>query len=232
MKKIFLLTLCINILLVSCNNDDDGVDPPEPIVNTAPSIPVMIYPTNNLVCIENAINFEWESSTDDEGNVPIYEVQIATDIDFTQGLNSFTTIATSNQITLEKGQLYYWRIRAKDTKDATSDYSEVFNFYTEGTGVINHIPFAPVLVYPELNSEQTDNSILLKWSAQDADGDSLVYDIYFGNDNTSLDKIASDISESEYNADLTITGEYFWKIIAKDGNGGRTVGQIWSFTKK
>ncbi|NLP56865.1 hypothetical protein [Lutibacter sp. B1] len=232
MKKIFLLTLCINILLVSCNNDDDGIDPPEPIVNTAPSIPVMIYPTNNLVCIENAINFEWESSTDDEGNVPIYEVQIATDIDFTQGLNSFTTIATSNQITLEKGQLYYWRIRAKDTKDATSDYSEVFNFYTEGTGVINHIPFAPVLVYPELNSEQTDNSILLKWSAQDADGDSLVYDIYFGNDNTSLDKIASDISESEYNADLTITGEYFWKIIAKDGNGGRTVGQIWSFTKK
>lgn len=232
MKKIFLLTLCINILLVSCNNDDDGVDPPEPIVNTAPSIPVMIYPTNNLVCIENAINFEWESSTDDEGNVPIYEVQIATDIDFTQGLNSFTTIATSNQITLEKGQLYYWRIRAKDTKDATSNYSEVFNFYTEGTGVINHIPFAPVLVYPELNSEQTDNSILLKWSAQDADGDSLVYDIYFGNDNTSLDKIASDISESEYNADLTITGEYFWKIIAKDGNGGRTVGQIWSFTKK
>lgn len=234
MKKIFLLALCINILMVSCNNDDDddgGGTPQETVTNTAPTIPIMTYPTNNLVCIENAINFQWNPSTDAEGNVPIYEIQIATDIDFTQGLNSVTTIATSKQITLKKGQLYYWRMRAKDTKDASSDYSEVFNFYTEGTGIINHLPFAPVLMSPQLNSGQTGNSTLLKWSVQDADGDSLVYDVYFGNDAESLNKIASDIVESEYNADLTIIGTYYWKVIAKDNKGGTTIGQVWSFTK-
>ncbi|MGY8908518.1 MAG: hypothetical protein ACKVIG_01450 [Flavobacteriales bacterium] len=231
MKKIFLLALSINMLLVSCNNDDNII-PQEPVLNTAPTTPILSYPTNNLVCIENAINFQWNPSTDDEGNVPIYDVQIATDLDFTQGLNSVTTITTSKLITLEKGLLYYWRIRARDSKDALSDYSEVFNFYTEGTGILNHLPFAPVLVSPELSSEQTTNSTLLKWSVQDADGDSLVFDVYFGNDAAALVKIASEIKESEYNADLTITGEYFWKVIAKDGNGGATVGQIWNFTKE
>lgn len=231
MKKIFLLALCINLFLTSCSNDDDGGNPPEPVANTAPTTPVLNYPTNNLVCIENTINFQWDPSTDAEGNVPIYEVQIATDIDFTQGLISVTTIANSKEIILGKGQLYYWRMRASDSKDASSDYSEVFNFYTEGTGIINHLPFAPELVSPDLDSEQTGNSILLKWSAKDADGDSLVYDLYFGNDGASMEKIASDVSESEYNAGLAITGNYFWKVIAKDGKGGATVGQIWNFTK-
>lgn len=218
--------------MVSCNNDDDGGGTPqETDTNTAPTIPIMTYPTNNLVCIENAINFQWNPSTDAEDNVPIYEVEIATDIAFTQGLNSVTTIATSKEVTLGKGQLYYWRMRAKDTEDASSDYSEVFNFYTEGTGITNHIPFAPELVSPALDSDLAGNSTLLKWSVQDADGDSLVYDIYFGNVSTSLDKIASDVTESEYNVDITIAGEYFWKIIAKDGKGGVTVGQIWNFTK-
>lgn len=218
--------------MVSCNNDDDGGGTPqETDTNTAPTIPIMTYPTNNLVCIENAINFQWNPSTDAEDNVPIYEVEIATDIAFTQGLNSVTTIATSKEVTLEKGQLYYWRMRAKDTKDAVSDYTEIFSFYTEGTGVINYLPFSPELIAPELNSEQSNNSTLLKWSAQDADGDSLIYDLYVGNDIASLDKIASDITESEYSIDLNVIGEYFWKVVVKDGNGGVTVGQIWSFTK-
>ena len=232
MKKIFLV-LCINILLFSCSNDDDGdAGTQEPVVNTAPSIPVMTYPTNNLVCIENTINFQWEPSTDAESNVPIYEIQIATDIDFTQGLTSVTTIDISKQITLEKGLLYYWRMRAKDSKDALSDYSEVFNFYTEGIGTINHLPFAPELISPEFNSNLTSNTTSLKWSAKDADGDSLVYDIYFGNNAASLNKIASDITENEYDIDLTASGEYFWKVTVKDGNGGTTVGQLWNFTKE
>ncbi|SFZ94079.1 SusE outer membrane protein [Flaviramulus basaltis] len=231
MKKIFLLALCINILLVSCNNDD-GIIPEEQVPNTAPTTPILSYPTNNLVCIENAINFQWSPSTDAEDNVPIYDLQIATDVNFTEGLNTVSTIANSKLITLEKGLLYYWRISARDTKDATSDYSEVFNFYTEGTGIINHLPFAPVLVSPELNSEQSGNSTSLKWSVEDADGDSLTYDVYFGNNAESLDKIASDITENEYNADLTVTGEYFWKVLAKDGKGGTTVGQLWNFIKE
>lgn len=231
MKKILLLVLCVNLLLTSCNNDDDAI-PEESIVNTAPTTPVLNYPTNNLVCIENAINFQWTPSSDAEGNVPIYDIEIATDINFTQELNSVTTIANSKEIVLEKGKLYYWRMRAKDTKDATSEYSEVFNFYTEGNGVLNHLPFAPVLISPEINTVESDDSTVLKWSAEDADEDNLLFDIYLGNDDLSLDIIANNITESEYHLDLPNIGEYFWKIIVKDGKGGTTVGQIWNFTKE
>ena len=80
MKKIFLLILCINILLSSCSNNDDGEDPEVLIANTAPTKPVMSYPTNNLVCIENVIDFQWAASTDAEDHVPIYEVQMVNDL--------------------------------------------------------------------------------------------------------------------------------------------------------
>jgi len=234
MKKIYLLALCINILLAACSSEDDGDvnNAQEPVENTAPSIPVQIYPTNNLVCIENAIDFQWEPATDEEENVIRYEVQIATDNSFSEGLQSASTLDVHKSITLDRGQMYYWRMKATDTKDASSDYSEVFNFYTEGDGIVNHLPFAPELTSPELNSVQAGGSIELSWTATDGDvNDVLEYDVYFGQSNPPTEKIATAItSNSVIVDDATTPGNYYWKVVVRDDHGGTTVGQVWNFT--
>jgi hypothetical protein len=231
MKKFYLLALSLNLLLASCSSEDDGVDPPEPVANTAPSVPVLLYPTNNLICIENNIDFQWEASTDAEENVVKYEVQVATDNSFSEGLQTDTTLDVHKQISLERGKMYYWRMKATDTKDASSEYSEVFNFYTEGDGVVNHVPFAPEIVSPELNSAQASGSIELNWTAADADeNDDLEYDVYFGQSPSPSNIIAEGItSNSLILEDVATPGDYYWQIVVRDNQGGTTVGQVWNF---
>ncbi|MCM4157285.1 hypothetical protein [Gramella sp. AN32] len=231
MKNIYLLVLCLNLFLASCSNEDDSIDSPEPVENTAPSIPVQIYPSKDLVCIENTIDFQWEPSNDEEENVIRYEVEIATDNNFSEGLQSASTLDVHKSITVDRGEMYYWRIKATDTKDASSDYSEVFNFYTEGDGIVNYLPFAPDLVSPELNSVQSGGSIELSWTATDADENNVLeYDVYFGQSNPPTEIIATAITSNSVTVDEVTHGDYFWKVVVRDDQGGATVGQVWKFT--
>ncbi len=61
-----------------------GEPTPPPVVNTAPTVPTLTYPTNNLLCIDNVLNFTWNASTDAEGGVITYEIQVSKDNLFTQ----------------------------------------------------------------------------------------------------------------------------------------------------
>lgn len=231
MKKISLFIVCL-VVFYSCSSGDGGSDDPSPtpVNNTAPTTPSLSYPTNNLVCISNAINFEWNAATDAQNDAITYQLQVATDNAFTQNLNSSNVTALSKQITLVKGKSYYWRIKATDSKNASSSYSAVNNFYTEGEGVVNHVPFAPVLVTPTLNSVQTNTAVNLSWTAVDADAnDVLTYDVYFGTANPPTAKVATAITAKNFSVNTTTTATYYWKVVVKDGKGGTTVGQIWNF---
>ncbi len=75
-------------------------------------------------------------------------------------------------------------------------------------------------------------SFILAWSCSDPDGDSLVYDLYFGENEDNLSKIATALPTSTYalQEPLTPNTKYFWKVVAKDNKGGETQGDIWNFT--
>lgn len=237
MKKISLYIACL-FLLYSCSKDNSTDAPKEEkepeveIENTAPSAPELSYPTNNLVCISNVINFQWNAATDAENNSISYLLEIATDTNFTQDLKSSNISVITKEITLIKGQSYYWRVKATDSENASSEYSDVYNFYTEGDGSVNYLPFAPELIAPELNSAQTTNTIDLKWNAEDADGDDLTYDVYFGETNPPTEVVAADITTNTINVDIPNTNNYYWKIVVNDGKGGTTIGAVWEFTKE
>lgn len=232
MKKIGLFIFSL-VVFSSCSSggDEGSNDPsPKPVENTNPSIPGLSYPTNNLVCISNAINFQWNAAVDVQNDAITYQLQVATDNAFTQNLNSSTVTALSKQITLIKGKSYYWRVKATDSKNASSSYSEVYNFYTEGEGVTNHVPFAPVLVVPTLNSVQTNTSLNLSWTAVDADvNDVLTYDVYFGTTNPPTAKVATAITAKTVSVNTITATNYYWKVVVKDGKGGATVSQVWNF---
>ncbi len=228
MKKILYIAI-LSFGLTSCGGGGDDT-PPTP-VNTAPTVPTLASPTNNLLCIDNVVNFTWNASTDVEGGVITYEIQVAKNTSFSPVSHTQTSTTNSKSITLEKGIAYYWRVKATDSKNASSNYSSTFNLYTEGVGITNHLPFSPVLVSPALNSVQTTATVNLQWSANDVDaGDTLTYDVYFGTVSTPATIVSQNQSASSLNRTVSASTKYYWKVTVKDNKGGQTVGQVWSFT--
>ncbi len=233
MKNIIYITI-ISTVLWSCGGGggDDSpttTTPPPVAVNKAPSTPSQSTPTNNQLCIDNTVQFQWNASTDPEGNSITYELQIATNNQFTENLQTKTSSSTSTAVTFDKGVAYYWRIKAKDNKNASSSYSSIFNFYTEGEGESNHLPFSPGISEPALNALVQESSTDLKWTASDVDNDPLTFDVYFDTVNPPTAKVAENQSETTLNQALESAKDYYWKVVVKDDKGGETIGQVWNF---
>ncbi|KUO69808.1 MAG: hypothetical protein APF83_04760 [Lutibacter sp. BRH_c52] len=229
MKK-FIYIAAISFSLGACGGGGDDPTPP-PVVNSAPTVPTLTYPTNNLLCIDNVLNFQWNASTDSQGDPINYHIEVSKNTQFSPLTHNVTSTTTSISITLEKGIAYYWRVKATDNKNASSNYSTTFSFYTEGVGVTNHLPFSPVLVSPALNSVQTTATVNLQWTASDVDSsDSLTYDVYFGTASTPTALVSQNQSANSLSRTVAASTKYYWKVVVKDNKGGQTVGQIWSFT--
>jgi hypothetical protein len=234
MKKAYLYFGILISVLVSCSSGgDDGGGPEQEPINTPPSVPVQVYPLANTLCIDNNVVFEWNASTDNEGNSITYMVEVSENSDFSSLAHNVSSAATSRIIALEKGKSYYWRLKARDVKGEESDYSTVSQFLTEGDGVSNHLPFAPSLVSPALGAEIDGTSTTLSWTASDVDGDALTYDVYLDTTSDPTAKVSDNQTETTYDVTgLTASTTYYYKVVVKDGNGGITIGQIWSFTTK
>ncbi|MGM8361885.1 hypothetical protein ACSV4D_08230 [Flavobacterium sp. ARAG 55.4] len=226
MKK-YLYLLKISILLTACGSSgDDEVN--EPVTNNAPSVPIQVYPGNNVLCIDNSVNFSWNPAIDSENDPISYVLEISKNNTFSPLIETKTVSTTSTVISLEKGVLYYWRVKATDVENS-SNFSTSNSFYTEGNGISNHIPFAPELVSPLINSTILDASVNLKWTNSDLDNDPLSYDVYCGTSNPPTEKKGDNITTTNLSVTLEPSKKYYWRIVAKDGKGGITTGQIWSF---
>lgn len=219
-------------LFISCGGggSDTPTPTPEPI-NTAPSVPSLVVPATSSLCINNIVAFEWGASTDAENNPIVYQLQIATDNQFSQIVSTSDVSARTHSVTLDKGKAYYWRVKATDSKNASSAYSGTFSFYTEGVAVANHLPFLPELIQPESNTTITGTAATLKWFASDADvTDVLTYDVYLGTTNPPTVKVGDNITTPTFAAtSLQAATLYYWKVVVKDNKGGETRGQVWNF---
>ncbi|MEH6681118.1 MAG: SusE domain-containing protein [Sediminicola sp.] len=229
-----ILPLFAVLILLGCggNKDDDqSIVPPdkEPETsNSAPSVPVLIYPGNGLLCIDNQLEFTWEASMDADGDPISYTVQVANDEQFTDIVSETISTGTKTVILLEKGKTLYWRVLATDVQTNISDYSPSWKFYTEGEAIVNQLPFPPELVSPALNETVSATSTTLSWHGTDPDNDDLSYDVYFGTvPNAPL--VSENVTINSYQAQLSPNSFYYWGIVIKDGAGGTTFGPVWSF---
>lgn len=220
---IFQLTL----LCLSCGKSNENLA--EIISNAPPSTPTLVYPTNNLHCLESTLLFDWDTSIDDGQGSLSYEIQVSKDKSFTNPVHSSMNSSTEKEIVLEKGETYYWKVKALDGDNKASDYSAVFRFSIEATGASNYLPFAPTLIRPILGSTVTRSTVTLKWIASDVDGDSLTYDVYFGTSPNPV-LVSGKQSETSFSPNGLETGTvYYWKVVVQDGSDSKTVGQIWNF---
>jgi len=106
----------------------------------------------------------------------------------------------------------------------------VYSFYTEGDPEINHLPFSPELLQPDLNSVVQTATATLKWNASDVDtSDALTFDVYFGTVNPPTTKIGNNQTAKMLDVNLEPSKSYYWKVVVKDNSAGEAIGQIWNF---
>ena len=228
MKKYLYLILVVNFL-IACGGSGDDLESIAVVENKTPSIPVLMAPVNNLLCTDNTVTFNWGSSLDLDGDTINYTMQIATDNLFLQIVLDTNIKETKTTFTLDKGKAYYWRVKATDSKNESSSFSSIFQFYTEGIASENHSPFSPGLVSPKLSSVVQTTTATLEWTASDVDNDTLVFDIFFGTQNPPLQKFSANQSETILNVEVASSKEYFWKVVVKDSKGAQSIGQVRNF---
>lgn len=100
--------------------------------------------------------------------------------------------------------------------------------------VTNQVPNKPKNPYPADSSENIDTNMImvLSWQCSDPDpNDTLKYDVYISNSlpvgNTP---IATDLPNPSYGLGIVVPStSYFWKVVARDNNGGSATSNTWRF---
>jgi hypothetical protein len=223
MKKILISIVLVfaSFVSIQCSKDPK---------NRAPSAVNLIYPSQNLLCIENTITFNWSEAIDPENDALEYNIIIATDRAMTNIIENETTTSSELTFILEKQTAYYWKVDALDVKNNQGTESEIFAFYTKGEGVLNYAPFASELVSPENNGQVNATSVSLTWEAADADTDDILsYELYFG-ENSDLNLMDDTLTEKSYTVSVESGKTYSWKVNVKDQNEAKSIGQTWTFT--
>ncbi|WGS65606.1 cohesin domain-containing protein [Marinitoga aeolica] len=196
--------------------------------NNPPLKPTLLEPVNNSENVPINASLKW-SCSDPDGDSLTYDIYIEKE-PILSTPKEIGYDGTSYSIILEPGETYYWKIVAKDGKGGETS-SDVYSFNT--ASVINNPPSKPILLSPANNSIDVEPDITLRWSANDPDGDALTYDIYLDktqNLNTPYKTNVKNTSLAVSGLELGVT--YYWKVVAKDGKGGESTSDIYSFTIK
>jgi len=96
---------------------------------------------------------------------------------------------------------------------------------------VNNPPYTPNNPNPSNNASNIPVNTLLSWTGGEPDqGDTVTYDIYFGNASPPP-QVISNQTDNLYNlSELDYSTTYYWRIIAWDNHDASTVGPIWKFT--
>lgn len=178
-------------------------------------------PANGAIAQNYAsLAFNWT----DAFGATSYEIEIATDPDFTQNLQLFSPGNSAQTVTnLIPATVYYWRVRALANVVA-GDYSDVWSFTTNTLENFN-------LISPANNAtNQPVQSLALDWSnALGASG----YQIEVATDadfTQNLETLTSSTSGISLNS-LTSQTQYFWHVRATaNGSQNGDWSATWNFT--
>lgn len=227
-KEIKYITALFTVLLLcACGGSGDDGPPP----NSAPTpVTQITFPTADLLCVDNNINFQWNASTDPDNDAIRYRLVIALNRSLTNIVEERTITNNSIAISLQQGVAYYWNVTAIDAMGEESAPSPTLAFFTSGPGISNYAPFTAAVDSPADESNVTAGTVNLEWTGGDTDvDDTLTYDLYFG--------LATDpaLSQSGLTTDsateaTTAGNTYYWRVDSIDDSGVKTIGQIWSFT--
>ncbi|NER13089.1 hypothetical protein GWK08_06540 [Leptobacterium flavescens] len=223
--KKHIVLMVLGLVSFACGGGSDGPPPNEP-----PTTAQLIFPSPDLLCIDNNITFDWSDATDPEGQTVRYEIVIARDRNLTQIEERRSVNQSQVTITLERAVAFYWSVTTLDSEGASSTPTPTQAFYTEGDGVANYAPFTAALVSPADEGSVDAGTVSLTWMGGDTDTeDTLTYELFFG---TEVDPPSFQTGITAETFDVTVTSgmTYYWRIDTTDDSGAKSIGQIWEFT--
>ncbi|MGK5090977.1 Calx-beta domain-containing protein [Deltaproteobacteria bacterium TL4] len=199
--------------------------------NTTTSSPVWSFSTLELTQVESPTNFKATHSsssqinltwTDTSNNEEGFKIERKSG---TTGTYSEIATLSANTNTYSDSGLkgnteYFYRMRAYK-ESAHSIYSAESVAVTD-----NSIPSTPSS--PTISG--TFSAIIASWSTNDADGDVLTYDVYWGT-NANPPLVSSEQSTNIYAPlNLIYNQVYFWKVVVKDSYHAVAESPLWKYT--
>ncbi len=223
LEVFYIIPVIIFLLsVIYCN----GEGPTEPQQNRPPNTPSRPFPLNAStgVFTEN-ITLSWRGR-DLNGDTLMYSIYFDT-LSNPQLFSSKQQDTTYHLDSLNPLTRYYWRVVAYDEEDSTEGALWWF-----ATGYLpNHPPYKPSNPFPSDSSTEVETSVTLAWQGGDPDpGNVITYDVYFGENFTSLPLISPAIFDTSFQVtELDSKTWYFWKIVSRDHFGDTASGNLWTF---
>ena len=186
-------------------------------------IPMLVSPGNEASGISLTAVLTWQQVV----NAEKYDVQLATNDGFTEGLQTYSDIVnvTTQLSGLSESTVYYWRVRAKRMGD-TTDYSQPWSFTTIGAGELA----TPTLVAPTHEATDVPVSTTLSWNAISSvtsyDVELATDEVFDQNKQTFADITSTSHSVNSLSEGIT----YYWRVKAKNGAITSAFSDVYSFT--
>jgi hypothetical protein len=194
--------------------------------NSPPNVPDFPSPENGATNVSVFATLGWTAS-DIDNNLAEFDVYLGTD-------PTPPLLATVSEQSYSPGQLdelvtYYWRVVARDTGGLERS-GPVWTFTTRPTNSPPQPPFGPD---PFDGALTVPVNVTLQWHGTDIDGDTLVYDVYFGTE-AAPPLVESNTGLTMYTptGPLPFNTVYHWRVVARDYLGHETSGPVWTFTTK
>ena len=183
---------------------DIEVTPMPPADPEAPAKPV------GLTASASGDRIELEWTANGENDLKEYRLYRGTNSNPTNQIatvQSGTSTYSDTDVAAE--QTYYYRLKAVDTSDNESDYSDA------ASARIDVVPAAPTA----LNAEAGDEGVSLTWTANTED-DLKEYRIYRGTSSGPTDQVATVTAGTETYTDTGLSaGTYYYRLKAVDAAG-------------
>jgi hypothetical protein len=218
---VLILTLIISTIAVNGSGLSFALDGNPPYV---PNNPNPINGTTGISPV-NAI-LSWLGGDPDPGDNVTYDVYFGGWSSPPLLVVNITNPSYAFNTTLNYTTTYYWRIRAWDNH-GNYTFGPEWNFQTE----INNLPYPPSNPNPANGATGIPiiDTILSWWGGDPDPGDTVTYDLYFGN-YTSPPLIAGNLTNASYAlGELNPSTTYYWRIKAWDNHGNYTLGSQWNF---
>lgn len=203
--KLYVCIICLAIFLFSCNDDSNG------------------FHSGTIT------GFVSDITTHE----PLGDVMISTNppsqavITSSTGEFTISDVVTGNYTMISERLGYRGKtinIRVNSGKTTRVD------FLLSKSSDIGTKPNKSVLIFPEDRDYIRKDRITLLWRGSDPMGERLVYTVYLGKSTTSLEIIATDITDSSlYIRDLLDKTTYYWQVLAKNESGLTSVSDLFEF---
>jgi hypothetical protein len=193
--------------------------------NYAPNVPYGPSPANGATARPTALTLSW-LGTDADGDTLVFDVYFGASESpplVSAGQREFACAVDS----LEFLTTYRWRVVARDPSNAERT-SPLWSFTTRPEN------YPPAVLYPSPANNATNKllSLNLSWQSGDADGHTIVHDVYFGTVTPPPLVSSGQASRSFATGPMAPSTRHYWKVIARDELGAESPGPVWSFTTR